>query len=154
MKKIMTLAAVAALTATAAVAAPNPNAAPISGEIALSAGFDGDPRVINVRAGGINNANQISQGCAGFISDAPDVRLTYSSGSFPLIVSVASRADTTLVVNAPDGRWYCNDDGGNGANPSIRFNSPQTGRYEIWIGTYSSGSTQPARLHISEVGSQ
>ena len=75
--------------------------------------------------------------------------------SLPLIISVASSADTTLVVNAPDGSFYCDDDGGvNGSNPSVRFNNPQSGRYEIWVGTYRSGSPQAARLHISEVSSQ
>ena len=59
------------------------------------------------------------------------------------------------MVNAPDGSWYCDDDGGvNGMNPSIRFNRPASGRYEIWVGTYGSATTQPAQLHISEVGSQ
>ena len=77
-----------------------------------------------------------------------------SGGSFPLILSVASGADTTLVVNGPDGSWYCDDDGGiNGLNPALRFGSPQSGRYEIWVGTYAQGSTQPARLVISELDS-
>ena len=30
-------------------------------------------------------------------------------------------SDTTLVVNGPDGRWYCDDDGGNGSlNPALQ----------------------------------
>ena len=72
-----------------------------------------------------------------------------------MIISAASNADTTLVVNGPDGSWYCDDDGGNsGANPMVRLNSPRSGRYEIWVGTYANASLQPARLHISEVSSQ
>jgi len=83
------------------------------------------------------------------------VRLNYNAGSYPLIISVRSNADTTLVVNGPDGSWYCDDDGGNqGLNPSIRFNGPSSGRYEIWVGTYGNSSLQPAELHISEVYSQ
>ena len=85
---------------------------------------------------------------------APDVRLVYEAGSYPLIVSVASNADTTLVVNGPDGSWYCDDDSGEGVNPSLRFNGPKAGRYEIWIGTYANASLQPAQLHISELRSQ
>lgn len=155
MKHLFAVAAVAAAVAVPAIAAPNPNAAPISGQLALSAGFEPDPRVINVRAGGTNNAASIGGRCAGFISDAPDFRISYTAGSYPLIISVASGADTTLVVNAPDGRWYCDDDGGaRGSNPSVRFNNPGTGRYEIWVGTYSAGSTQAARLHISEATTQ
>ncbi|HEY0116042.1 MAG TPA: hypothetical protein VGB54_10005 [Allosphingosinicella sp.] len=154
MKKVIIFAAAAVAVAVPAIAAPNPNGAPISGQVTLSAGFANDPRVVNVRAGGTNNANSIAGSCAGFISDNPDYRVHYSSGSLPLIISVAARTDTTLVINGPDGRWYCDDDSGNGSNPSVRFNSPASGRYEIWVGTYSSGATQPGRLHISEVTSQ
>ncbi|HET9427109.1 MAG TPA: hypothetical protein VFO69_01995 [Allosphingosinicella sp.] len=142
----------AALAAPAA--AQNMNADPNYGETTLNAGFDRDPRVVSLRAGGNIDASQIN-GCRGFITSAPDYRVHYNSGSFPLYISVAADSDTTLVVNAPDGRWYCDDDGGvKGLNPSLRFDRPQSGRYEIWVGTYSSGSTQPADLHISELGSQ
>jgi hypothetical protein len=154
MKHLLAFAAAAAAVAVPAIAAPNPNAAPISGELTLSAGFRNDPRVVSVTAGGTNNAASVANGCAGFISDAPDVRLHYKSGSLPLILSVAAVGDTTLVVNGPDGRWYCDDDGGAADNPSLRIVNPQSGRYEIWIGTYSLGRTEAARLHISEVSSQ
>jgi hypothetical protein len=125
------------------------------GEVRLAAGFPDDPRVIALRAGGDLPASNAGARCSGFITDAPDVRLHYEAGSLPLIISVAAGSDTTLVVNAPDGSFYCDDDGGvNGLNPSIRFNNPRSGRYEIWVGTYRAGAAQPARLHISEVGSQ
>lgn len=154
--KIVLAAAVAAVASAPAVAQPSISAAPISGEISLRSGFSDDPRVINVTAGGANNAAQTANGCRGFISNRPDVRLHYTNagGSLPLIISVAAAGDTTLVINGPDGRWYCDDDGGNADNPSVRFPRPQTGRYEIWIGTYSSGRSEAARLHISEVSSQ
>lgn len=148
-----------ALGATACVlpaSAQNINGRPNYGTVSLRTGFTPDPRVVAVRSGGGINAERISPSCRGFISNAPDVRLNFQGGSsLPLILSVASRADTTLVVNAPDGRWYCDDDGGvNGLNPMVRFNQPMTGRYEIWVGTYGSASLQPARLHISELRSQ
>jgi hypothetical protein len=124
------------------------------GEIELEAGFTPDPRVISLRAGGNISAQRAGSGCRGFITDAPDVRLHYDAGSFPLIISVDAGSDTTLVVNGPDGSFYCDDDSGQGSNPSVRLNNPQAGRYEIWVGTYSSGNSQPARLHISEASSQ
>lgn len=152
-RPVLAFAAVA-LTALPA-AAQNFNADPNFGTLSLRAGFTPDPQVVAVQSGGSINAESLSSSCRGFISNAPDVRLHYSSGSYPLILSVASRADTTLVVNGPDGSWYCDDDGGeHGLNPSIRFNRPQSGRYEIWIGTYGNASLQPAQLHISEVSSQ
>ena len=149
------LAGICLAALAAPAAAQDINADPNYGELTLKAGFANDPHVTSLRAGGNLDASNISSSCRGFITNAPDVRLHYEPGSFPLIISVASGSDTTLVVNGPDGSYYCDDDGGeNGLNPAVRFNSPSGGRYEIWVGTYSSGSTQPAELHISELGSQ
>jgi len=152
---LISSAVIAVSLAASPASAQNTNARPNYGTVNLRAGFAEDPNVTNVRSGGSINAERIGDSCRGFISDAPDVRLVYGSGSLPLIISASSRADTTLVVNAPDGSWYCDDDGGvNGLNPSVRFDRPQSGRYEIWVGTYGSSSLQPAQLHISELGSQ
>jgi hypothetical protein len=133
----------------------NFNAAPNYGTLSLTGGFTPDPRVVSLRAGGNIDAQGLSSSCRGFITSAPDVRLNFSAGSLPLVLSVAANADTTLVVNGPDGSWYCDDDSGvNGLNPSLRFSNPQSGRYEIWVGTYRSGYSQPAQLNISELYSQ
>lgn len=137
------------------VAAQDVEADPNYGTIELSAGFTPDPYGVDLESGGDIDASGLGQPCTGYISDAPDVRLVYSIGNYPLMISVQSGADTTLVVNAPDGQWYCDDDGGNiGANPSVRFNNPMSGRYEIWVGTYGSASLAPAQLQISELYSQ
>ena len=137
------------------VAAQDVNQRANYGELTLTAGFANDPRVVDLQAGGDRAASDLSSSCTGFVTNAPDVRLHYNAGSLPLIISVDSDEDTTLIVNAPDGSYYCDDDGGeNGLNPAIRFDSPDSGRYEIWVGTYSSGSLENARLHISELTSQ
>lgn len=134
---------------------PDYSASPSYGTVTLSAGFEPDPRVISLQSGGGIPASNISASCSGFIAGAPDVRLNYQAGGYPLILSVASSSDTTLVVNGPDGSWYCDDDGGvNGLNPSLRFGAPRSGQYDIWVGTYGSGEFQAARLHISEVESE
>jgi len=155
-KRAAIAAALAATVAVLPASAQNVNGRPNYGTVNLRTGFTPDPRVVALRSGGEINAESISPSCRGFISNAPDVRLNFTGGSsLPLILSVASRADTTLVVNAPDGRWYCDDDSGvNGLNPMVRFNRPLTGRYEIWVGTYGNSSLQPAQLHISELRSQ
>lgn len=151
-----TLAAVAAFAtvATGAAFAQNYGLNPLYGTVNLSAGFTPDPYVVNVTSGGTRNAANVSPSCRGSIADAPDFRVNYRAGSYPLIISVASGADTTLVVNGPDGSWYCDDDGGvNGLNPSLRFGSPQSGQYDIWVGDYGGGNNA-AQLVISEVSSQ
>lgn len=145
----------AACFAAAPAAAQDYNADPNFGTLNLASGFTPDPQVVAVRSGGEINAATISQSCQGFISSAPDVRLNYTAGSLPLIISVAADADTTLVVNGPDGSWYCDDDDGDkGMNPMVRFNTPASGQYDIWIGTYGNASLQPAQLHVSELTSQ
>jgi hypothetical protein len=145
----------AACFAAAPALAQDYNADPNFGTLNLASGFQPDPQVVAVRSGGEINAASISPSCAGFISSAPDVRLNYTAGSLPLILSVAADADTTLVVNGPDGSWYCDDDGGvNGLNPMVRFNDPKSGQYDIWIGTYGNASLQPAQLNISELTSR
>lgn len=156
MNRMIAAGVAAAALATAGIAAAqNYGLNPTYGTVNLTAGFMPDPQTVNLQSGGPINAQTISPSCRGFIADAPDVRLNYRAGSYPLILSVASGADTTLVVNAPDTSWYCDDDGGvNGMNPSIRFNSPQSGQYDIWVGTYGNASLQPAQLHISELYSQ
>lgn len=159
MKSLLRTIAAVAVLATAGVgtaAAQNFNQTPAYGSIQLNAGFTPDPFQVNLQSGGsINAAQSIGGNCNGFVANAPDYRVNYRAGSYPLIISVASNADTTLVINGPDGRWYCDDDSGNaGMNPMVRFNQPASGQYDIWVGTYGSGTLYNSTLTISEVMSQ
>lgn len=137
------------------LALPDFAAVPLYGELELAAGFPDDPQIVALTAGGTLSAGAIGDQCLGFIGSAPDVRVNYEAAERPLIFSVAAEADTTLVVKAADGYWYCDDDGGEEPlNPSLWFDSPMSGRYEVWIGAIASDETPPANLHISELGSQ
>lgn len=155
-----TLAAVAALAAMTGVAvAQNYSLQPTYGTLNLSANFRPDPQVVNVTSGGGGqgtvDASTLGSPCVGIISNAPDVRLNYQAGQYQLMVSVDSQADTTLAINGPDGRWYCDDDGGNtGMNPLVRFNTPASGQYDIYVGTYGRNSNEAAQLYISEIGTR
>ncbi|MGY6531271.1 peptidase [Glycocaulis sp.] len=133
--------------------------------ISLRGGFAPDPYTVDLQSGGPNRVRdtisdtgsgdaQRDNRCSGYIADAPDVRLNFTAGSLPLIISVASSSDTTLVINAPDGNWYCDDDSGQGTNPSIRWDRAQSGQYDIWVGTWASASLRDAVLHISELYSE
>lgn len=129
-----------------------PNAALTAafGEIVLSSGFQPDPRRISLTAGGTIAASSVSSSCTGSIAEAPDYQITYNSGSLPLTIRTEARTDTTLVVNGPDGGWYCDDDSGGGNNAQVRFAKPGSGVYDIWVGTYG-GGTNPATLVITEL---
>ncbi len=137
-------------------AGPDMSQTPAYGEVSLSAGFQPDPHTVAISAGGAYDASQIEgASCTGWIASAPDYRVQYTSGSLPLIFSVAAESDTTLVVNGPNGDWYCDDDGGEaGLNPMIRFDQPGSGQYDIWVGTYAEGALQQSTLHVSELTSQ
>jgi hypothetical protein len=43
--------------------------------------------------------------------------------------------DTVLLIRAPSGRWYFDDDNGPGRNARLRLGSAGEGRYEIWVGS-------------------
>ncbi|WP_420430636.1 peptidase S1 [Hyphobacterium sp.] len=128
---------------------------PSYGSVSLSSGYTPDPYLVNLQSGGsIDASRSIGGNCRGYVANAPDYRLQYRAGTvLPLIISVSSSADTTLVVNGPDGRWYCDDDGGQGLNPSLRWNTPMSGQYDIYVGTYGTASYRNATLSISELNS-
>lgn len=130
----------------------------------LRSGFTNDPVAIAVQSGGgvdaaaLNHEQHVGT-CSGNVGSPPDVRLNYTAGQLPLIISVDSQSDTTLVVNGPDGQWYCDDDSGHGPlNPSITFAHPGSGQYDIWVGTYNGNGhgreLHPAQLNISELDSK
>lgn len=150
------IATFCALAAVAPAASQDFSRAPSFGTVTLTGGFTGDPRTVRVTAGGTLDASTLGSGCVGSMANSPDVRLNFTAGgSLPLIISVASDADTTLAINGPDGTWICDDDGGeNGANPSIRFSPAASGQYDIYIGHYAQGRRIPATLYISEISSQ
>jgi hypothetical protein len=131
---------------------------PAYGGVELTSGFQPDPHTVAISAGGAIDAAVLGQpGCVGYIAQAPDYRVNWTagSGSLPLIFSVASDADTTLVINDAEGNWLCDDDGGNaGLNPSITITAPAPGQFDVWVGTYSEGELQDSTLNVSELTSQ
>jgi hypothetical protein len=84
MKKVVLL--IALLSAAAPALAQDTGAPATYREIELDSGFSGDPRVVPVRAGGTIDASRLGSPCTGFIAGPPDVRLTYTAGSLPLIL--------------------------------------------------------------------
>lgn len=139
---------------------------PAFGSTSLRAGFTPDPYVVEVLVGGEISASSAMSGynigqagdgrCRGYIAEAPDFRLQYQAGGvLPLIFRVEADFDTTLVVNGPDGAWYCDDDSGRGVQAALQWDNPQSGQYDIWVGAYSSSRNyEPAQLEISEISNR
>jgi hypothetical protein len=148
MKKTMLLA-IASLMMAGPAFAQSAHMTANYGEIRLSAGFNPDPYRVEMHAGGGVNGAHLPGSCIGSISEAPDFEVTYSAGSLPLVFRTVSRADTTLIINGPDGRWYCDDDSFGDGDAEVRFNRPQSGTYDVWVGVFG-GDTAPATLLITE----
>jgi hypothetical protein len=128
----------------------DPSAEDIHTHQILSSGFVLDPPYIAVLAGGEVEASVVGEGCLGRVSIRPLVRLTFEAGAVPLVVRTRSEyEDTTLVVHGPDGRWYRKDELGADGSETIRWDNPQSGSYEIWVGLYGDGY-QRAKVFISE----
>ena len=152
MKTVTGIATGLCAVAAASAAAQDFTEPPSFGSVTLQAGFSPDPHSRSLTAGGTIRAETRFSGCRGSIASAPDYSVYYTAGSLPLIFSVDSDRDTTLVINGPDTRWYCDDDGAStGLNPMVRFNNPQSGRYDVWVGTYGEGAGVPATLFVSEL---
>lgn len=124
------------------------SASPTYGSVELSSGFLPDPYTVQLTAGGSVDLSGI--GYYGYVASAPDFDLYYEAGSFDLTIRVQnSGGDTVLLVNDPSGTWHFNDDS-NGLDPAITFSKPQSGLYDIWVGTFGD-SFIDATLAITEM---
>lgn len=127
---------------------------PNFGSVDLSAGFTPDPHEVEMVSGGNVDvfAMDIGSDCTGYATSAPDFRLNWSGSSEALrIVFIGNEAgdDATLIVNAPDGSWICNDDF-TGFDPAVEIYEPLEGQYDIWVGSYSSEDFIEGTLYITE----
>ena len=143
------LLALGALALTATASAQDASYTAAYGEYSLQTGFTPDPLAVDVVAGGGNEVNLGSRCDYGRVGDAPDVEVTYggSAGS-NLFIYATSSVDTTLLINLPDGRWVCDDDGYGDGDPLVRLGGA-AGVYDIWVGTF--GATASATLMVSEI---
>lgn len=75
----------------------------------------------------------------GYVAPAPDFTLLYEApnADAELVISATGECDTLLLVNDLTAEWLFNDDH-DGLNPQISIPAAQTGRYDIWLGTYGS----------------
>jgi hypothetical protein len=137
-------------------------------ECALRTGFTPDPWAFRLTAGGGRDPINVetlglrdsatNQACSrSFITPRPDFRFSFAAGTqFPLLrfyVQTQNGADATLLVNTPDARWRCNDDSHGGLMPTIDFNNPQPGRYDVWVGTYDGSRRNRAQFFVTELDS-
>ncbi len=124
----------------------------------LTAGFVPDPHQKSITPGGSVDASYLGtdandNNCRGYATSAPDYKVVYTSGTASLLrfYYLADEGDTTLIINAPNGSWYCGDDSYGTPDPSIDFENPASGRYDIWVGTYTAGASISGTLNVTEL---
>lgn len=96
----------------------------------------------------------LGDGCTGYASSAPDFSITYTSGeTFSLLrfyFVATGGIDAIMVVNDPSIDYLCDDDSYETSNPTLDYEDPATGRYDVWIGTYTQGGAVSGTLYITE----
>lgn len=108
------------------------------------------PKVAAVRAGGtVLLASCEAVPGSGNIPFDPSVSVFYTADRkrMDLEIRTEGDCDTVLLLRAPSGRWFFDDDNGPGRNARLRLGSPTEGRYEIWVGSQG-GSACPTRLAL------
>jgi hypothetical protein len=127
-------------------------AAPI--QRTLTGGFQPDPAIIEVMAGGpVEIDEDEGTDCEGYVTREPTVRLSYQARQESLYIATQSEMDTILMVRKPDGSTICNDDRTDDVlDAGLTIKNPVSGTYEIWVGTYDEGVPAGSVLRISEKG--
>lgn len=55
-----------------------------------------------------------------------------------------------MVVNDPYGNFYCVNNSFSTVNPTIHFNNPPGGTYDVWIGSPAANTTISCTLYLTE----
>jgi hypothetical protein len=145
------VAAVLTSATTSPVRSQDPNLKSTYGSVKLKSGFLPDPHKVKLTAGGPIETDLGGGGFTQYVAKAPDFKLYYTAGKLPLTIRATSKGDVCLLINTPSGKWVSDDDGDGGLNARITFDEPESGRYDIWVGTFNEGESPQATLFITEL---
>lgn len=149
---MVAVAAIGVLAAPAYAQQLNSGATGSAGQVRLRANFQPDPHTVSVSAGGVFDSSTLGDGCRGYMDTRASYTLRYNAGDLPLYIGATSDADTTIAVRGPNGQWTCDDDSGGNLNPVVSWETPASGRYQIWVGRFGvQGESAAATLYITEV---
>ena len=128
---------------------------PTFGETTLRAGFTPDPFGVAMVSGGSVEVDYIT-GCRGHAATAPDFRIQWSGDTdllrffFAPDDNATGSVDTTMIINDPRGRWSCDDDSFSTLQPTIDFEDPIAGEYNVWVGSFREGNFVSGCLFITQ----
>lgn len=122
------------------------------GEANLSNGFTPDPYSVGMTSGGPVDVSYLGGSCSGFASVAPDLRINFGGGGASLlrIYFVGANGDPAIVINDPYGNFYCVDDSFGTVNPTIDFNNPAGGSYDVWVASFANSANISGTLYVTE----
>ncbi|BAZ14287.1 hypothetical protein NIES4071_61270 [Calothrix sp. NIES-4071] len=116
------------------------------GTVSLAPGFDTATSLVSGYTGGsyslsaITNRDVNNKVCIGFADPTPDHIIVLQKNFSNLRIAVdSSGSDTTLLVQAPDGKIYCGDDTGRLKDASVTLSQWQEGSYKVWVGVFNPG---------------
>lgn len=125
---------------------------PSFGSATLSSDALTEPYFSELVSGGSVDVSYLGNSCVGYAASNPDFRLNLSDGGSDLaflFMADDGVSDTTLIINAPDGQWYCNDDESvDSVDPGLRFYNASQGQYDVWIGSYTQDESISGSLAI------
>lgn len=116
--------------------------------ISLQSGFQPDPFIYELRAGGPVEASD--QGFSGYIPASPSAVLEFSPDKFPLTIILRSNSDTVMMLRTPGGQTLFNDDFEE-LNAGFTLYEPESGQYEIYAGLLNDSLPVAAELEITEI---
>jgi hypothetical protein len=100
----------------------------------------------------------IAEDCYGYTNQSPDLRVVVPDGVTTLGITFDAESDssglpphlidTTLIVNAADSSWHCNDDQED-RDPLIVFENSEPGVYDIWVGSFNPDSDVTGSIVIT-----
>lgn len=100
-----------------------------------------EPYFTEMTSGGSVDVTYLGENCVGFAATNPDFRIQLSEGMTSLNILFFAgdeNSDTTLIVNAPDGEWHCNDDLDlDSLDPGMMLDIAPAGQYDVWVGSYN-----------------
>lgn len=129
----------------------NSGADPAFGVFNLAPNFQPDPTEVDMTAGGEVDVFSMNLGsqCRGYVANVPDARISYGSAGGFLRIFFQSTGDTTMIVRLPNGSFICNDDFSGTLDPLVDIDAPAAGDYEVWVGTFSSGTLVDGTLVVT-----
>ncbi len=116
----------------------------------IQAGNPLDPFIVSVNGGGSFAASTLGGDCTGFVNIQPVARIHWEGETDLAKIFFYSDHDPTLIIQSPDGAFHCNDDASDLLlDPSITFEHPKDGIYNIWVGSYYPEQLIPGVLVVT-----